>query len=321
MKAATVRRYGGPEVVAIEDLPMPVAGPGEVRVRVTAAAVTAADARLRANDAPRGFGFLMRCATGFTRPRHPVMGMEFAGRVEACGEGVARFAAGERVFGITGMRGGAHAEYLVVRAEARLFPLPAALSDVEGAAFFFGGLTAAHFLLDKAGLQPGERLLINGATGSVGTAALQLGSHLRATTTAVARAENHGLARELGAVETIDYRAGPIRGQWDVIFDVAGSLPYTVAAPLLAPAGRYLTATATLGEQLSYFLRGRRGGHRVAGGVVAASNKAMERLIGLHTAGVYRPIVGDVLPFAEIAAAHARVGSRHKRGNLVVTLP
>jgi len=321
MKAATIRRYGGPEVVAIEDLPMPLAGSGEVRVRVAAAAVTAADARLRANDAPRGFGFLMRCATGFVRPRDPVMGMEFAGRVETCGEGVTRFAVGERVFGVTGLRGGAHAEYVVVRAEIRLFSLPAALSDIEGAAFFIGGLTAAHFLLDKAGLQPGERLLVNGATGSVGTAALQIGGHLGAKTTAVARAENHGLARDLGAVETIDYRAGPIRGQWDVILDVAGSLPYAAAAPLLAPAGRYLAATPTLGELLSYSLRGRRGGHRVSGGVATDSNEAMERLIGLHAAGVYRPSVGEVLPFAEIAAAHARAGARHKRGNLVVTLP
>lgn len=320
MKAATIRRYGGPEVVMIEDLPLPDAGPGEVRVRVTAAGVTVADARLRANEAPRGFGFLMRCITGLIRPRHPVFGMEFAGVVDALGAGVTAFTPGQRVFGITGLKGGAHAEFLTIRADARLFPLPDALSHVEGAAFFFGGMTAADFLMDKANLRPGDRLLINGATGSVGSAAIQIGRHLGAKITAVARAENHRFALELGAAEVIDYRAAPISGQWDVILDVVGNLPYPKAAPLLAPGGRLLPVTATLTEQLSYGLRAKRGTHRITGGVIADSKPAMKRLINLHRAGVYLPTVGDVLPFAEIAAAHARASSHHKRGNVVVTL-
>ena len=320
MKAATIRRYGGPEVVMIENLPLPVAGPGEVRVRVTAAGVTVADARLRANEAPRGFGFLMRCITGLIRPRHPVFGMEFAGLVDALGAGVTAFTPGQRVFGITGLKGGAHAEFLTIRADARLFPLPEALSPVEGAAFFFGGLTAADFLMDKAKLRPGDRLLINGATGSVGSAAIQIGRHLGAKITAVARTENHRFALELGAAEVIDYRTSPISGQWDVILDVVGNLPYPKAAPLLAPGGQLLPVTATLGEQLSYGLRAKRGTHRITGGVIADSKPAMKRLINLHRSGVYLPTVGDVLPFAEIAAAHALAGSHHKRGNVVVTL-
>jgi NADPH:quinone reductase-like Zn-dependent oxidoreductase len=320
MKAATIRRYGGPEVVRIEDLPVPVAGPGEVRVRITAAAVTAADARLRANDAPRGFGFLMRCITGLIRPRHPVFGMEFAGVVDALGAGAAGFTLGQRVFGITGIKGGAHAEYLTIRADASLFALPDTLDDAQGAAFFFGGLTAADFLMDKADIRQGDALLINGATGSVGSAAIQIGRHLGAKVTAVARAENHAFAHELGAGDTVDYRAGPISGQWDVILDVVGSLPYAKAAPLLAPGGRLLRVTATLAEQLSYGLRAKRGAHRIIGGVVGDGKPAMERLIRLHSAGAYRPTVGNVLPFSEIAAAHARAGSRHKRGNTVVLI-
>lgn len=320
MQAATIRRYGGPEVVRIEDLPVPTAGPGEVRVRVAAAAVTAADARLRANDAPRGFGLLMRCITGLIRPRHPVFGMEFAGVVDALGTGAAGFTLGQRVFGTTGIKGGAHAEYLTIRADARLFPLPDTLSDAQGAAFFFGGLTAADFLIDKADIRQGDRLLINGATGSVGTAAIQIGCHLGATVTAVARAENHAFARQLGATGTIDYRAGPIYGQWEAILDVVGSLPYPKAAPLLAPGGRLLPVTATLVEQLSYGLRAKRGAHRISGGIIGDSKPAMERLIRLHSDGIYRPTVGDALPFAEIATAHARAGSRHRRGNTVVLI-
>ena len=320
MKAAIIRRYGGPEVVTFEDIPTPLPKPGEVRIRVTAAAVTAADARLRANDAPRGFGFLMRLITGLRRPRNPVPGMEFAGLVDALGAGGAGFTPGQRVFGTTGLRGGAQAEFLTINAAAKLFPTPASLSDPEAAAFFFGGLTAADFLLDKAGLLAGERLLINGATGSVGSAAIQIGRHLGAQITAVCRAENHAFSRELGADFVQDYSAGPLSGSYDVILDVVGNLPYSLAAPLLAPGGRLLPVTATLGEQLSYGLRPKRGTHRISGGVIAETTRAMERLIRLHSAGVYHPILGQILPFNAIRQAHAEAGSRHKRGNTVVIM-
>lgn len=320
MKAATVRRYGGPEVVTLELLPIPAPKPGEVCVRVTAAAVTAADARLRANDAPRGFGLIMRLITGVIRPRNPIPGMEFAGLVNALGAGVSGLAIGQRVFGTTGIKGGAHAEFLTLRADGKLFAKPGTLTDAEAAAFFFGGLTAADFLLDKAALKPGQRLLINGATGSVGTAAIQIARHLGAHITAIARSENHALARDLGADATLDYRQGPITGQWDAILDVAGTLPYPKAAPLLAPGGRLLPVTATLAEQLSYGFRPNRGTHRVTGGVIAETKAAMHRLIRLHQAGTYRPYIGQSLPFAEIAQAHASAGSGHKTGNLVVTM-
>ena len=321
MKAATVRRYGPPEVVTIEDLPAPQPTPAELRIRVTAAGVTAADARLRANDAPRGFGFLMRLITGLRRPRNPIPGMEFAGIVDALGSDVTGFSTGQRVFGTTGLKGGAHAQFLTIPATGKLFPTPAALDDTEAAAFFFGGLTAADFLMDKAGLLAGERLLINGATGSVGSAAIQIGRHLGAQITAVCRAENHAFARELGADQVLDYRDGPLVGRWDVILDVVGNLPYPLAAPLLAPGGRLLPVTATLAQQLSYGLRPKRGAHRISGGVVAETRQAMERLIRLHALGVYQPILGQTLPFHAIRQAHAEAGSRHKRGNVVVTLP
>ncbi|NJM84517.1 MAG: NAD(P)-dependent alcohol dehydrogenase, partial [Tabrizicola sp.] len=185
MKAATVRRYGPPEVVGIEDLPQPRPTSGEVLVRVAAAGVTTGDARIRGGDAPPGFALLMRLIFGVLRPRNPVMGMEFSGTVAAVGPGATGFAAGDSVFGLTGMKGGAHAEYLTIRADARLFPQPESLTSTEAAGFFFGGLTAADFLIDKAGLQAGERLLINGATGAVGSAAIQIATGIGAKVTAV----------------------------------------------------------------------------------------------------------------------------------------
>lgn len=333
MLAATVRRYGGPDVVGIEDLPLPPVGPGEMRVRVNAAAVTAADARLRANDAPRGFGLLLRCVTGLRRPRHPVGGMEFAGVVDRLGTGVLDFKPGQRVFGITGLQGGAHAEFLTIRGDARVFATPDTLHDTQAAAFFFGGLTAAHFLCGGAGLQPGlqaalqaawqpgQRLLINGATGPVGCAAIQLACHLGAQVTAVARVQNHAFARELGAHYAIDYRAGPIKGHWDVILDVVGTLPCAQAAPLLRTGGRLLKVTATLAEQMSFALRTQRGSYRVLGGVTADGRAAMQGLMRLHAAGAWRPTVGTVMPFSDIAAAHALAGSRHQQGSTVVVMP
>ncbi len=321
MQAATARRYGGPGVVTIETLPRPEPQPGALRIRVTAAAVTAADARLRANDAPRGFGLLMRLITGLIRPRNPVPGMEFAGIVNSLGTGTTGFVIGQRVFGVTGLGGGAHAGYLTINADARLFALPETLSDAEGAAFFFGGLTAMDFLIDKARLQPGDRLLVNGATGSVGTAALQIAHHLGAQITAVARSDNHALAHNLGADAVVDYRDGPLTGQYDVILDVVGSLPYARAEALLAPNGRLLPVTATLAQQVSAAIRPKRGTHRITAGIIADAKPAMERLIRLHQSGVYRPVIGDTLPFADIAAAHALAGSRHKRGNVVVVMP
>ncbi|NJM83319.1 MAG: zinc-binding dehydrogenase, partial [Tabrizicola sp.] len=128
-------------------------------------------------------------------------------------------------------------------------------------------------------------------------------------------------ARALGADAVLDYRAGPPEGSWDAILDVIGSLPYHRARKLLAPGGRLLPVTASLGQQIGAALRPRRGDHRISGGIIADSKAAMERLIGLHRAGHYRPVIGETFPLAEIGAAHALAGSFHKRGNVVVIMP
>lgn len=317
MRAATTPAYGPPEVVRVARVPRPRPGPGEVLVRVSATPVTRGDARLRGNDAPAGFGPLLRLAFGLRRPRNPVQGMEFAGVVETPAGGLA---SGDRVFGVTGLKGSAHAEYLTIPAAGRIFRTPETLTDAEAAAFFFGGLTAADFLIDKARLAPDERVLINGATGAVGSAAIQIARHLGARVTAVCSPANADFARWIGAEEVFDYGAGGIAGAWDVVMDVAGTLPYPRAAALLRRGGRLLPVTATLREQISYVLQPRRGGHRITGGTIAETRPAMERLLALHTEGAYQPVVGAVLPFERIAAAHALAGSGHKRGSVVVRI-
>jgi NADPH:quinone reductase-like Zn-dependent oxidoreductase len=319
MKTASYTAYGGPKTIRLSEATIPTPRKGEVLIRVRAAPVTAGDARLRSGRAPRGMGLLLRLAVGLRRPR-VAPGWAFAGEVAGLGTGVTSFAIGQGVFGLMGFKGGAHAEYLVIKADGRLLPLPETLGFAEGAAFFFGGLTAAHFLIDRAKLAPGEHLLVAGATGSVGGAALQIARHLGAQVSATASAGNHPLACSLGAKEVTDYRKGPPPGPYDVILDVMGSLGWPAARPMLAPAGRLALVTADLGDMLGSAVHPRRDGRRFLTGTNPDTLPAMQRLLALHQAGGYTPVLGPVLPFADLAKAHAIADSFHKPGNLVVMM-
>ena len=319
MKTASYTAYGGPDTIAFTDAPIPKPSAGEVLVRVRAAPVTAGDARLRSGKVPRGLGLMLRLAIGWRRPK-VAPGWAFAGEVAGLGPGVTTFTQGQRVFGLKGFTGGTHAEYLTIRADVRIQPLPDSLTYEQGAAFFFGGLTAAEFLINRAKPVRGERLLVAGATGSVGGAAVQIGRHLGARVSATASPANHPLARQLGATEVTDYRKGPPPGPYDVILDVMGSLGWSGAAPLLAPGGRLILITADLSEMLSAAIRPRRSGRRFLVGTNKDDLASMKRLIALHLAGGYTPVVGPVLPFAELARAHALAESFHKPGNLIVKM-
>lgn len=314
MKIARYTAYGGPETVVLEDAPIPTPGPGELLVRVRAAPVTAGDARMRSGKVPRGLALMLRLAIGWSRPR-VAPGWAFAGDIAALGPGVTGFAEGQRVFGLKGFKGGAHAEYLTIRADGPVLPLPETLGYEQGAAFFFGGLTAAEFLIDRARLAPGDRILVAGATGSVGSAAIQIARHLGATVDATASPANHALARQLGATEVTDYRSGPPKGPFDVILDVMGSLGWKGAKPVLSPHGRLALITADLPEMLASALN-----RRFLTGTGKEDLSSMRRLVELHQAGGYTPVVGQTLPFAQLAEAHRIAESFHKPGNLVVTM-
>jgi NADPH:quinone reductase-like Zn-dependent oxidoreductase len=320
MRAATVRRYGDPEAIRLETVPRPNARPGEVRVRVHASPVTAADVRIRSALAPRGYGFLIRLMFGLRGLRQPIPGSGFAGTVDAIGEGVTDFAIGQRVFGLTGVKLGAHAEYLTIAAAGTILELPETLSFEEGAAFFFGGLTATDFLIDKAQMQRGESLAVVGATGSVGTAALWLARHLGLVVTAVASVQNHDLARSLGATTVLDSRTQQLDGRFDGILDVMGTIPRQRALSLLRPGGRLMPVTPTLADTLGASLRPRRGTARITGSTTSEAREKLVRLVELHRTGGYRPVVGLTLPFAEISEAHRIAQSWHKRGNLVLRM-
>lgn len=318
MKAALALAYGPPSVIELRTVPDPAPAPGSVLVRVTASPVTAADSRMRAMDVPRGFGPILRLLIGLRRPRRPIMGMEFAGRVE---QGQPGFSVGQRVFGITGLVGGCHAEKVAISASGRLRAIPEGLSDVEAAAFFFGGLTAHDFLVRQGSLQPGQRLLINGATGAVGSAAVQIGHHLGARVTALCSPRNVAFALSLGAHVAQSYDAPLPQGPFDVVMDCAGTLPYSRVRPWLAHDAHLLVVVVgSLAQQIGHTFWPRRGGVRLHVSPAADTADAMDALVALYNAGGYRPVVGQTFAFVDIRAAHSVADTRHKRGAVVVTM-
>lgn len=313
MRAAVVDRYGPPEVVSVTEVPLPQPGTGEVLVHVLAAAVTSGDSRIRGARFPRGFGPLARLAFGIARPRRRVLGGTFAGVVETTGAGVDDLAPGQAVCGMTGTKLGAHAEYVVVPV-TRVAHMPAGVSPDDAAGVLFGGTAALFFLRDKGSVSPGDSVLVNGASGAVGTNAVQLAKHFGATVTAVTSAANATLATGLGADHVIDYTADGLTAtdmRFDAVLDCVGNLTIQSGRQLLADGGVLLLAVAGLWTTL-----------RARGNVVAGS--APERaedfrlLLGLVASDDLTVVHDSAYELVDIADAYRRVDSGHKRGNVIV---
>jgi NADPH:quinone reductase-like Zn-dependent oxidoreductase len=313
VQAAVVVRHGGPEVVRVVELPPPIPRAGEVLVRVRAAAVTSADARIRAARFPRGFGGIGRLVFGIRRPRRPILGSTFAGEVVATGARARRFAIGDRVCGMTGMRLGAHAEFVAV-AETRLVAQPAAISAADAAGVLFGGTAALHFLQRLCPIRTGSAVLVNGASGAIGSNAVQLARRSGASVTAVCSEANAALVTELGSSEVVDYRRTDLRTlgpRFDVVFDTVGNLTIAAGRQLLRPGGVLLLAVADLLTML-------RARGRVRAGTAPERTEDFAQLLEWAANGQLRVVHDRAFPLAEIAAAHALVDSGRKRGNVIV---
>jgi NADPH:quinone reductase-like Zn-dependent oxidoreductase len=321
MKAAILTRYGAPENISVTEVSNPVPGPGEVLVRLHATAVNSGDARVRAVDVPAGMGLPFRLIMGWSAPRRPILGTEGAGVVSGLGAGAGRFAIGDEVVVFPGVRMGCHAEMMTIRETANIVPKPKSLSMVEAACMMFGGLTALDFLRRKAGAKPGDRVLVTGASGTVGSAGVQIAKVLGAEVTAVTSTANMRLVAGLGADAVVEYTKGPIPAPskgYDIILDCIGSLPYPLGRPLLAKGGRLLKVWATLPEMLLAPVTGRNNGHRVIAGVSAENRDDMVTLAGWAEAGLYRPLIDSVTPLDAIVEAHRRASSGRKRGSAAV---
>lgn len=322
MRAAVYERYGPPEVVSIRDVPTPAPKEGEVLIRIRATTVSTGDWRARSLALPPGFGPFGRLAFGVLRPRQPILGTELSGIVEAVGGGVDELRAGDEVFAAAGARMGCHAEFRCISARGLVARKPANLSFEQAAALSFGGMTMLSFF-GRGELASGERVLVNGASGTVGSAAVQLARHFGAEVTAVCSGANVELVRALGAHRVIDYTAEDFTADgrtYDVIVDTVGNAGYGRVRRSLAKRGRLLVVLGGFLDLLLAPLTGRVRGHRVIAGPARARVEDLHRLAAIASAGAFTPLIDEVYPLERIVDAHHRVETGHKRGSVVVQL-
>ena len=321
MKAIVYHRYGGPEVVHLADLPKPVPADNEVLIRIHATTVSTGDWRARSLDLPAGFGFMGRAVFGFFGPRQPVLGTELSGVIESVGAAVTRFKAGDEVFASSGAKFGAHAEYRTLPEDGLIALKPKNLSFEEAASLSFGGTTALYFLRNQAQLKAGERLLIIGASGSVGSAAVQIARHLGAEVTGVCSTANLKLVSALGADHVIDYTTEDFtrNGEtYDVILNVNGAVSFAGVEASLRPGGRLVLVLGSFAQAIGLERAPKSSGKTVVAGVTATTPDDMRYLADLAASGVLKPVIDRVYPLADAAEAHAYVDTGRKRGSVVL---
>jgi NADPH:quinone reductase-like Zn-dependent oxidoreductase len=322
MKASVYERYGPPEVLELREVAKPRPKDHEVLIRTHATTVTTGDWRARSLDMPFGFGLMGRLFFGISRPRQPILGTELAGDIEAVGKDVTRFKVGDQVFAYSGAAMGCHAEYKCMPEDGAVALKPANLSYDQAAALSFGGTTALGFLR-RARVQRGDKVLINGASGSVGTAAVQLAKHFGADVTGVCSAANVDLVKSLGADRVIDYTKEDVtrNGEtYDIIVDTVGTAPFSRSKGSLKDRGRALLVLGGLPDLLRMPWVALMSRKKIMAGPVVTRPEDLRFLAGLAEAGEFTPVIGRRYPLERIAEAHAYVDSGHKRGNVVVTL-
>ena len=275
MKAIACLKYGPPEALQLIELPKPAPKDNEVLIRVQATTVTPSECLMRSGASLAG-----RAILGFTKPRkkYRVLGLELSGTIESVGKDVTRFKSGDEVFGFTGFAPGAWAEYKGMPADGPLFVKPANLSHEEAAALVDGASTALFFLQDKAQIQRGQRVLINGASGSIGTFAVQFAKHFGAEVTGVCSTANLALVKSLGADRVIDYTKEDFtkcNAAYDVIFDTVAKSSFSRCKDALAPNGRYLVTVMGLLPVLQTWWTGLVGGKRAIFAMSLEKKKAL----------------------------------------------
>jgi len=323
VKAVVYDRYGPPDVLHIEDVAKPEPTEDELRVRVRAAAVTRGDCATR--DANRRSGALVtlvsRLVSGVRRPRQPILGSEFAGEVEALGAAVDDFAVGDRVFGSTGFRFGAHAEFVCVRRDSRVAPMPAGLTFEQAAAITDGGLNSLWCLRLAQPLEE-RKVLVYGASGAIGSAAVQLAKHFGADVTAVCGTKNVELLRTLGAGAVIDYMKEDFTRNgrtYDVIMDAVGKHSFRRCKGSLNPGGRYL-ATDGLDNLVLSMWTARFGDKRVIFKLPPRyTRQDVFFLKELVESGRFHPVVDRSYPLEEVIEASRYVETEQKTGNVILT--
>jgi len=330
MKAIVYTEYGSPDVLHLKEVDKPTPKEAEVLVRVHATPVNFGDLMARNFKAvtPRQFTMpsilwlFSRLAFGVSKPRNPILGSEFAGEIEAVGQAVTRFQPGDRVFGYRGPNMGANAEYLCMAETGLVLTKPANMSDEEAASVPYGALTALS-LLRKAGIQPGQKVLINGASGGIGAAAVQLARHhFGAHVTGVCGTRRLSYVKALGADRVIDYTREDFtqNGEtYDLIVDVVGKTSFARCKGSLTPHGTLLYASFKMRQVFQMLWTSIRGGKRVVCALSAEKPDDLKFVKELVEAGKIKAIIDRCFPLEQAAEAHRYVEAGLKTGSVVIT--
>ncbi len=323
MKAIVQTKYGAPNVLQLKEVAIPMPKDNEVLVRIHATTVTAAHTMMR-----KGVPYIGRLFIGLTRPKNPIPGTELAGEVTAVGKDVTRFKVGDQVFGATDIEAGCNAEYTCLPEDGVLAIKPANMAYEGVATLLDGTLTSMHFLQDKGNIQRGQSVLINGASGSVGSSAVQLAKYLGAEVTGVCSTTNVELVKSLGADHVIDYTKGDFTqsGQtYDIIFDAVGKSSFRQCKSSLKPQGVYMTTVAGLpamGQMLWTSIVGGKKATFAAAGLRPTNEKIedLRFLKELIEMGTIKPVIDRSYPLEQVAEAHRYVDTGHKKGNIAITV-
>lgn len=317
MKAAVYTQYGSPEVLQIKEVVKPAPKSNEILLKIKSTAVNSGDWRLRKADP-----FAVRFIFGLIRPKINILGSVFSGEVESVGEGVTHFKVGDSVFGHTDMRLGSYAEYKCLPENASMALKPVNIAHQEAAVIPFGGVTALHFI-KKAAIEPGQKVLVVGASGAVGSAAVQLAKSYGAVVTGVCSTANIDLVKSIGADRVIDYTKEDFtqNGEvYDVIFDTVNTISVTRALKSLAKNGIMILSAAGMPEMLQGLWISMTSNRKVMTGVISHNAADIVFLKELIEAGKFKPIIDKTYPLEQIAEAHAYVEKGHKKGNVAIEI-
>jgi NADPH:quinone reductase-like Zn-dependent oxidoreductase len=321
MKAIVCERFGPVDGLKISDIPTPSIKNHDILIRTHAASVTTADWRIRTMTMPFGFGLLGRLVFGITKPRFPVLGTDLSGEIVATGKDVQNFKVGDEVVCTSGMGFGCHAEFKSMPQTGMIVPKPKNLSHEHAASVVFGGTAALDFLKNKAKIKNGDHILILGASGSVGTAAIQIAKHLGAKVTAVASGRNQNFVLSLGADEFIDYTKDDFKShgrRYDVVLDCIETHTLRTNAALLKPHGTLLLVSANLptiifAPLLSLTLK-----IKILAGPQSETIENLNDVVSMTENGTIKPVIHRVFTVDEAIDAHTLVETRHKTGNVVI---
>ena len=313
MKSIVYEKYGPPDVLELKVVEKPLPKDNEVLIKIHATTVTTAEIAFLTGDP-----FISRFFTGLTKPKNPIAGVELAGEIETAGLDVKRFKEGDQVYALTEY--GTHAEYLCLPEDGAVAIKPTNMTYEEAAAAVDGTLTALHFLRDRGNIQSGQKVLINGASGSIGTFAVQLARYYGAEVTGVCSTTNLELVKSLGADKVIDYTKEDFTksGQtYDVIFDVVIKTSFSGCKSSLKQRGLYLTTGWPLLQALWTSMVGSK---KIIFGIMSQNPENLIFLKELIEAGKIKSVIDRRYPLEQIAEAHRYVEKGHKKGNVVITV-